>query len=151
MSENMNTVDPSKVITLQINPGKIGMVIGSGGKVIREITSQTGVKIDISQDGLVKISAIDDNSDLDKALDWVKTLSGQIEVGQRFAGKVRKIVDFGMFVELVPGIDGLVHISTFDENEKNSLSQKYAPGDTINVVVVNHDSVNRRIGLRIEG
>ena len=150
MSENMNTVDPSKVVTLQINPSKIGMVIGSGGKVIREITAQTGVKIDISQDGLVKISAGDDNSDLDKALDWVKTLAGQIEVGQKFAGKVRKIVDFGMFVELVPGIDGLVHISTFDENDKDSLSQRFSTGDSVDVVVVNHDSASRRIGLRIE-
>jgi polyribonucleotide nucleotidyltransferase len=138
-----------KVETLKIHTDKIGAVIGSGGKVIREITETTGVKIDIEEDGLVKIFAGPEDN-LDLALSWVKTLAGQIEVGQKFSGQIRKIADFGMFVALVPGVDGLMHVSNIPADEKKIYAQKYKVGDVVDVTVVNYDSSTGRIGLRME-
>src|SRR5207253_7531378 len=99
-----------KVITISINTDKIGAIIGSGGKTIREITETTKTSIDIEEDGLVKIFGGPEAS-IDLAVRWVKTLAGQIDKGSIWEGKVRRIADFGIFVELVPGFDGLVHVS----------------------------------------
>ncbi len=137
-----------KVIQIKIDKDKIGAVIGSGGKTIREIIEVTKTSIDIESDGIVKIFGGPD-SDIDRAINWVKTLSGQIEIGDTFDGIVRRITDFGMFVELVPGQDGLVHISTIPREKQKSLSQDYKEGDNLSVIVSRYDEVTGKIGLKI--
>ena len=116
MQKVMSKPNPSlselvpKLKTVKISVDKIGAIIGSGGKTIREIMEKTKTNIDIENDGLVKIFAAP-GGDLEKAIDWVKTLAGQIKIGSTFKGTVRKLMDFGIFVELVPGVDGLIHVS----------------------------------------
>ena len=99
-----------RIEKLMINPDKIGAVIGKGGETIREITSATGAEIDIADDGLVTIAAVDAEA-ITRALEWVKSLTMEPEVGQIYTGKVVSIKEFGAFVNIMPGIDGMVHIS----------------------------------------
>jgi polyribonucleotide nucleotidyltransferase len=136
-----------KVTTIKINTDKIGAIIGSGGKTIKEIIEATGTKIDIEPDGLVKIFA-GPTAKLDLAINWVKTLAGQIEPGARYEGKIRKIAEFGMFVELVPGLDGLLHISQIPKDKQRTMAQDYTVGDILPVVVGEYDDVTGRVSLR---
>ena len=99
-----------RILTLKINPEKIRDVIGSGGKMINEIISQTGAKIDVEDDGLISITSTDEDSG-QKALEWIKNLTREVKQGEVFQGRVVKITDFGAFVEILPGQDGLLHIS----------------------------------------
>lgn len=138
-----------KVMTLQINTDKIGAVIGGGGKIIREIIEKTGTQIDIESDGLVKIFA-NPAANLDLAVRWVKTLAGQIEIGSYYDGIVKRIAEFGIFVELVPGLDGLVHVSNIPRDLQRSFAQVYKPNDKVKVRVLDHDESTGRISLRIE-
>lgn len=138
-----------KVITLMINTDKIGAVIGGGGKVIREIVEKTGTQIDIEPDGLVKIFA-PASANLDLAVRWVKTLAGQLEIGSYYDGIIRRIAEFGLFVELVPGLDGLVHISNIPRELQKTFSRHYKPNDHVRVKVLDYDETNGRISLRIE-
>ena len=147
-NEKLSDLVP-KVVTLQINPDKIGAVIGGGGKVIREIIEKTGTQIDIESDGLVKIYAAP-TADLDLAVKWVKTLSGQIEIGSYFNGIIRKIAEFGMFVELVPGLDGLVHVSNIPRDQQRTFSTVYKQNDVVRVKVLDYDESTGRVSLRIE-
>lgn len=137
-----------KVTTLKINTDKIGAIIGSGGKTIKEIIEATGTKIDIEPDGLVKIFA-GPTAKLDLAINWVKTLAGQIEPGARYEGKIRKIAEFGIFVELVPGLDGLLHISQIPKDKQRTMAQDYKVGDILPVVVGEYDDVTGRVSLRL--
>lgn len=137
-----------KVITLTINTDKIGAIIGSGGKTIREITESTGTSIDIEPNGLVKIFGGPD-AQIDTAVRWVKTLAGQIEKGTVFNGKVRRIVDFGIFVELVPGLDGLVHVSNIPRELQRTFMQTFKLNDDVNVEILDYDEVTGRISLKI--
>ena len=137
-----------KVITLNIIPDKIGAIIGSGGKTIREITDTTGTSIDIEPDGLVKIYG-GPEAKLDLAIRWVKTLAGQIEKGAIFDGKVRRIVDFGIFVELVPGLDGLVHVSNIPRDLQRTFMQAIKLNDDVKVEVLDHDEVTGRTSLKM--
>jgi len=123
-------------------------VIGSGGKTIREIIEKTGTTIDIESDGLVKIFG-SPGAQMDMAINWVKTLSGQIEIGSIYQGKIRRIVEFGMFVELVPGLDGLVHISNIPRDKQRNFAQLYKVDDILTVEVADHDAAAGRIKLRI--
>lgn len=136
-----------KVTTIKISTDKIGAIIGSGGKTIKEIIEATGTKIDIEPDGLVKIFA-GPTAKLDLAINWVKTLAGQIEPGARYEGKIRKIAEFGMFVELVPGLDGLLHISQIPKDKQRTMAQDYTVGDVLPVVVGEYDDVTGRVSLR---
>jgi polyribonucleotide nucleotidyltransferase len=138
-----------KVMTFMINTDKIGAVIGGGGKVIREIVEKTGTQIDIGPDGLVKIFAMP-SANLDLAVRWVKTLAGQIEVGSYFDGIVRRIAEFGIFIELVPGLDGLAHISNIPRELQKTFARHYKPNDLVRVKVLDYDETNGRISLRIE-
>ncbi len=138
-----------KVATFMINTDKIGAVIGGGGKVIREIVEKTGTQIDIGPDGLVKIFATP-AAQLDVAVRWVKTLAGQIEIGTFFDGIIRRIAEFGMFVELVPGLDGLVHVSNIPRDLQKTFNRHYKVNDSVRVKVLDHDETNGRISLRIE-
>ncbi len=137
-----------KVITISIHTDKIGAIIGSGGKTIREITETTGTSIDIEPDGLVKIFGGPD-AQIDLAVKWVKTLAGQIEKGAIFNGKVRRIVDFGIFVELVPGLDGLVHVSNIPRDLQRTFMQTFKLNDDVKVEVLDHDEVTGRTSLKM--
>ena len=137
-----------QVVTLKIDTDKIGAVIGSGGKVIREIIEKTGTSIDIEDDGTVKIFG-QPGQGIDLAVGWVKTLAGKIEKGALYNGIVKRIADFGIFVELVPGKDGLVHISMFPRESQNNLQASYPIGSHLQVEVVEYDSELDRIRLKL--
>jgi len=146
-SEEMSPLVP-RVTTIKINTEKIGAVIGSGGKTIREIIAETGTQIDIEPDGLVKIFG-DANAKTDVAIRWVKTLVGQIAAGDVFDGKVRRSAEFGLFVELVPGVQGLVHISRIPRDKQQSFMDDYKMDDDVRVKVLDYDDSNGRISLQI--
>lgn len=137
-----------KVVSFKIDTDKIGAVIGSGGKVIREIIDTTKTSIDIEEDGIVKIFGGPD-ADLDYAVRWVKTLAGQIEKGAVYKGKVRRFADFGIFVELVPGLDGLVHVSNIPKDLQRTFSRTMQLGQDVNVEVLDYDEVNGRVSLKL--
>ncbi|QQR53893.1 polyribonucleotide nucleotidyltransferase [bacterium] len=137
-----------KVHVVKINTDKIGAVIGGGGKTIREIIDQTGTAIDIEDDGTVKIFGGPD-AKLDVAIRWVKTLAGQITRGDTFEGKIRRFAEFGMFVELVPGLDGLVHLSNMPKPVQKTFAKEYRIEDRVKVEVLEHDESNGRVSLRL--
>lgn len=123
-----------RVIILKINPDKIRDVIGPGGKIINEIIEKTGAMIEIEQNGNVSISSPDKES-LSKAVQWVKDLTRELAVGEIFEGKVVKIMDFGSFIELTPGQDGLLHISKMSDKRINHPSDIMKEGDKIQVKI----------------
>ena len=136
-----------KVTMLKIPTDKIGAVIGGGGKIIREIIETTGTSIDIDGDGVVKIYGTPE-ADIEGAVSWVKTLAGQIEIGDVYKGKIRRLVDFGMFVELVPGQDGLIHISNIPRDKQRTFMKDYKVDDIMFVKIVDYDKETGRIRLR---
>jgi len=154
MREVMSNPNPNlsdlvpKVTTLKINTDKIGAVIGSGGKTIREIIAETDTNIDIEPDGIVKIFGGPD-AKTDVAVKWVKTLAGQMASGDIFDGKVKRTADFGIFVELVPGVQGLVHISNIPRDKQRDFARTYKLDDVVKVEVLDYDDVTGRISLRI--
>ncbi len=123
-----------RVIILKINPDKIREVIGPGGKTINEIIDKTGAMIEIEQNGNVAISSPNKES-LSKAVEWIKDITRELEAGEIFEGKVVKIVDFGAFIELVPGQDGLLHISKMSDRRINHPSDIMKEGDRIQVKI----------------
>ncbi len=137
-----------KVTVFKINTEKIGAIIGTGGKTIREIIEHTRTQIDIEPDGTVKIFG-GPEADAQGAVRWVKTLAGQIAKGDLYSGKIRKLVDFGMFVELVPGQDGLVHISNIPREQQRTYMRDFHVEDQVTVEVLDADEVTGRISLRL--
>lgn len=137
-----------KYVSFKIDTDKIGAVIGVGGKVIREIIEKTKTEIDIESDGLVKIFG-GPTADIPTAVNWVKTIAGQIELGARYVGKIKRIVDFGLFVELVPGQDGLVHVSNIPKDKQRNFAQFYKIDDVVTVEVADYDASTGRIRLRL--
>ena len=135
-----------QMVTFKIDQDKIGAVIGAGGKIIREIIDKTGVTIDIEDDGTVNIFG-SPGEKLDRAINWVKTLSGRIEVGATYRGVIRRITEFGLFVELVPGMDGLLHISSIPREEQKDMAKLYPVNSDLNVTVMSYDSATSRIKL----
>jgi polyribonucleotide nucleotidyltransferase len=135
-----------KMVTFKIEQDRIGAVIGSGGKIIREIIEKTNVTIDIEDDGTVNIFGTP-GAGLEKAISWVKTLAGKIETNAVYEGKVRRITDFGIFVELVPGLDGLLHISNIPRADQASIDKLYPTNSDLKVVVLNYDADTGRIKL----
>ena len=101
--------------TRKINPKLIGTVIGPGGKMINRIIEETGAQIDIDDDGAVSVAS-DNPEGMQKAIDWIKALTLEPEIGQEYDGKVVRLMDFGAFVEIAPGKDGLVHISELENH-----------------------------------
>jgi polyribonucleotide nucleotidyltransferase len=124
-----------RIYTLTIPPDKIREVIGPGGKVIRGIIEQTGVKIDVEDDGTVNIFATDGAS-ADKAIQMVQDIAAVAEVGKTYLGTVVRLVDFGAFVEIFPGTDGLLHISEISENRIRNVRDELKEGDQILVKVL---------------
>ncbi len=127
-----------RITTLEINPDKIRDVIGPGGKIIRGIIEKTGVKIDIEDNGIVKIVSTD-AAQADEAIRIVKELTQEAEIGKIYEGKVRKVVNFGAFVEILPGTDGLVHISQLSEERVRDIFSYIKEGDVIPVKVIDID------------
>ncbi len=137
-----------KLVTVKVNQDKIGAIIGTGGKVIREIIAKTNTSIDIDADGLVKIFGAP-GADIDMAINWVKTLAGQIEPGSIYHGKIRRLADFGLFVELVPGLDGLVHVSNIPRDKQRTFLRDYKIDDVVTVEVLEYDESTGRVRLRL--
>ncbi|HTK36297.1 MAG TPA: polyribonucleotide nucleotidyltransferase [Caulobacteraceae bacterium] len=127
-----------KIETIKIPTDKIREVIGSGGKVIREITEKTGAKIDISDDGTIKIAA-SEQSKIDAARDWVKSIASEPEIGAIYNGKVVKVVDFGAFVNFFGAKDGLVHISQISKDKVGKVSDVLSEGQMVKVKLLGFD------------
>ncbi|PJB73257.1 MAG: polyribonucleotide nucleotidyltransferase [Alphaproteobacteria bacterium CG_4_9_14_3_um_filter_47_13] len=127
-----------QIVTLKVPTDKIRDIIGTGGKVIREITETTGAKIDIDDDGTVKVSALNQES-IDKAVNWIKGLTEEPEMNKVYNGKVVKVVDFGAFVNFMGSKDGLVHISELAEGRTAKTTDVVNEGDEVKVQVIGFD------------
>jgi polyribonucleotide nucleotidyltransferase len=126
------------IITIHIDPEKIGKVIGPGGKMIRSIQEETGAKIDLEDDGSVFIASSDSEA-AERAIEMVRALTEDAEVGKIYTGKVVRTTDFGAFVEILPGVDGMVHISQLADYHVPSVEDVVHVGDEIMVMVINID------------
>jgi polyribonucleotide nucleotidyltransferase len=138
-----------RIITVQINPSKIGDVIGPGGKVIRAITEETGAKIDINDEGIVLISSVDAEAGL-AAKARVEAIVEEPELNKVYNGVVRRTTDFGAFVEIIPGTDGLVHISELDVDRVERVEDICKVGDRMEVKVINIENDGKvRLSRRV--
>jgi polyribonucleotide nucleotidyltransferase len=136
------------IITIKIDPEKIRDVIGKGGSTIREITEQTGATIDIDNDGTVKIASVEGAAGRD-AKSRIELITAEVEVGRIYEGRVARLMDFGAFVTILPGKDGLVHISQISDERVERVSDKLAEGDIIQVKVLEVDRQGRvRLSMR---
>ncbi|GAB4535878.1 MAG: polyribonucleotide nucleotidyltransferase [Thermodesulfovibrionia bacterium] len=131
-----------RIFTMRIKPDKIKDVIGSGGKVIRGIIEQTGVKIDIEDTGVINIASADEDS-AKKAMEIINGIVAEAEVGKLYTGKVKRIVDFGAFVEILPGVEGLLHISQIADRRIAKVSDELKEGEEILVKVIEIDKLGR--------
>lgn len=137
-----------RIISLRINPSKIGEVIGPGGKVIRSIQEATGAKIDIDNDGLVTIASVDKDA-CEQAFAMVSALVEEAEPGKIYQGLVRTVVKFGAFIEIMPGKDGLCHISELAEGRVNEVEDVLREGDKVRVKCIGTDD-NGKIKLSLK-
>lgn len=131
-----------RIYTMQIKQDKIRDVIGTGGKVIRGIVEQTGVKIDINDSGLINIASPDGES-AKKAMDIITSITAEVELGKIYLGKVKRIVDFGAFVEVLPGTEGLLHISQISDKRIAKVTDEINEGDEVLVKVIEIDKLGR--------
>ena len=127
-----------RIITIHVKPEKIREIIGPGGKVIRGIIEATGVKMDVEDDGSVTIASVDEAA-AKKAIEMVQAIIAEAEIGKIYKGTVRKIVEFGAFVEIMPGTDGLVHISQLAPGRVNKVTDVLKEGDEVMVKVLEID------------
>jgi polyribonucleotide nucleotidyltransferase len=127
-----------RIITIKINVDKIGDVIGPGGKMIRSIIEETGAKIDIEDDGTVVIASVEGSAG-EAARDRILEICEEAELDKEYIGTVRRVADFGAFVEILPGTDGLVHISEMAHERINRVEDVMKVGDQVKVKVINID------------
>ncbi len=127
-----------KIVRFKINPDKIRDVIGPGGRIIREIVAKTGAKVEISDDGIVQIAGVGKDS-VERAIAIVEGITREAEINKVYKGLVRRVTDFGAFVELFPGTEGLVHISELSDKRVERVSSILMEGDEVNVAVLNVD------------
>ncbi|MCK4304848.1 MAG: polyribonucleotide nucleotidyltransferase [Candidatus Eisenbacteria sp.] len=141
LSESRSSISPyaPRVTVLQINPERIRDIIGPGGKIIKKITEETGATIDIDDSGKVKVACVDGEMAV-RAVDIIKALTEDPEVGQVYNGKVVRITNFGAFVEILPGKDGLIHISELDDHRVGRVEDVVSEGDMVLVKVIGVDS-----------
>jgi polyribonucleotide nucleotidyltransferase len=133
--------------TIRINPQKIGELIGPGGKVIRGITEATGAKIDVEDDGRVNVASTDEDS-AKKAIKMIHDLLAEAELGKTYLGKVVRLADFGAFVEIFPGTDGLLHISEIAEHRIQDIRKELKEGDQLLVKVISIDGNKIRLSRK---
>ena len=141
ISEPRKEVSPyaPRIFTMQVNIEKIGKVIGPGGKTIKKIVQDTGVKIDIDDQGKVSIASTD-KEQLDKAIDIVKKIVEDVEVGRTYDSVVKKIMNFGAFAEVLPGQEGLIHVSQLSDEYVKNIDDVVKVGDKLTVKVTEIDS-----------
>lgn len=131
-----------RIEKIKINPEKIGAVIGKGGEVINKITAETGAMIDIKEDGLITVASNNAES-IERALNWIKGLTEEPEVGRIYDGKVVSIKDFGAFVNILPGIDGMVHISELSDERVERVEDVLSEGQMVKVKLTGIDERGR--------
>jgi len=131
-----------RFLIMKINPEKIRDIIGKGGATIRALTEETGASIDVSDDGTVKIFSVDKAAG-ENAKKRIELITAEVEVGQVYEGRVARLMDFGAFVTILPGKDGLVHISQISEERVEKVSDKLSEGDIIRVKVLEVDKQGR--------
>jgi len=139
--EEMSDYAP-RILTFTIDPSKIRDVIGKGGATIRGITEATGATIDITDDGVIKVASVDKKAGM-AARKQIEELTAEVEVGKVYDGRVARLMDFGAFVTILPGKDGLVHISQISNEHVDKVSDKLAEGDTVKVKVLEIDRQGR--------
>ncbi len=139
--ETMSDYAP-RIITFKIDPAKIREVIGKGGVTIRAITEQTGASIDLNDDGVVNIASVDKAAG-EEAKRMIEEITAEVEVGRTYEGKVVRLMDFGAFVTILPGKDGLVHISQISDERVEKVSDKLSEGDVVRVKVLEIDRQGR--------
>ena len=144
MAAPRTTLSPyaPRIEKIKINPDKIGAVIGKGGEMINKITSETGAEIDIKEDGLITVAS-PDGASIEKALNWIKSLTEEPEVGRIYEGKVVSIKDFGAFVNILPGIDGMVHISQLSTERVENVTDVLSEGQIVKVKLTAIDERGR--------
>jgi len=131
-----------KITSIKISTERIRDVIGKGGATIRRIQEETGATIEVEDDGTVRIAAVNGESS-DAAVEWIHYLTAEAEVGKVYDGKVKTITKFGAFVEILPGTDGLLHISEIDHKRINRVEDVFQVGDTVQVKVVDIDTAGK--------
>jgi polyribonucleotide nucleotidyltransferase len=136
------SVHAPRILTIQIHPDKIRDVIGPGGKIINKITAETGTKIDIEQDGRVMIASTNEES-ARRAAQMIEGIVREVQVGETYRGRVTRLMNFGAFVEVLPGKEGLVHISELSYDHVNKVEDVVKVGDEIDVKVKEIDSMGR--------
>ena len=131
-----------RIEKIKINPDKIGAVIGKGGETIKQITSETGAQIDINDDGLITIAAVD-GAAIERAMNWIKGLTEEPEIGTIYEGKVVSIKDFGAFINIMPGIDGMVHISELSSERVEKVTDVLTEGQIVKARLIGIDDRGR--------
>jgi len=152
--ETLSSYAP-RILTMKIKPDKIREVIGPGGKMIRSIIERTGVKIDVDDSGVISIASVDEAA-AKQAMEIIHKITEEVEVGKIYIGKVKRIMDFGAFVEILPNSEGLVHISQMAYHRVQSVSDVVSEGDEIAVKVIEIDKqgkirLSRKEALKPEG
>jgi len=144
LAEPRKTLSPfaPRIEKIKINPEKIGAVIGKGGEVINKITAETGAMIDIKDDGLITVAATDTAS-IEKALNWIRGLTEEPEIGRIYEGQVVSIKDFGAFVNIMPGTDGMVHISQLSDQRVEKVEDVLHEGQMVKVKLIGIDERGR--------
>ena len=142
-------------MTLKIRPDKVRDLIGPGGKVIRGIVEETGAKVDVEDDGTVLVAS-SDGSSMERAIELIDGVTAEAQIGKIYDGTVRKIVDFGAFVEILPGTDGLLHISQIGPGRVERVTDVFKEGDEVRVKVLDIDRsgkirLSRKEVLKEEG
>ena len=136
-----------RIEKIKISPKKIGSVIGKGGEMINKITEETGAEVDISEDGLVTVAGTDMEK-INRAVEWIKSLVEEPEVGKIYEGKVVTIKDFGAFVNILPGVDGMLHISQISDKRLKKVEEVLHVGDTVRVKLVAIDNGKLSLTMR---
>lgn len=134
-----------RITTIKIRPERIKDVIGPGGKTVRDIINRTGCSIDIQDDGTINIAS-PNQAKVEEAIQMIRSLTQEAEIGKTYLGTVRRIVEFGAFVELFPGTDGLIHISELSDQKVKNVSDVLSEGDEVLVKVV---SIDRQGKIRL--
>jgi polyribonucleotide nucleotidyltransferase len=137
-----------RIITMQINPDKIRDVIGPGGKIIRSITEETGAKIDISDDGTINIATADGDA-ANAAVERIRALTAEAEVGETYMGTVSRIVDFGAFVEIFPNVDGLLHISEISDRRIRDVRDELKEGQQVLVKCIGKEGNKIKLSRKV--